>query len=527
MKLNKKLVVGALSTVMGLSVTGAISGTFAWYQYSTRATASLIGLNTADTGVLEVSADGTNFKRDLVAADLLDGRADSKITPVTFGMVNNGEALPAQAYKRPDLSLNSEGAYPGSYAQVYEEADSDHDYIQYDVYVRARKVKNAAGGFENVEKDVYFTDIVLEDENHKIDSALRVHLAIDENNDGNADKNFLFARSAVNGLQLYGVLDLDNDDHPDIKGGYQWVEHREDLVYYGNEGDFQNAIAMSDLKADKESDKSIDPEHNVGKKLFTTSASNAVKVTVTVWLEGWDNTVAEHRKSVSMVSPEKNIYVLDESIKGEDLTGKGLFTRSADAPYTYTVAAGLAEEGEAYYAVHYRKVHLDKNDAIPANTFRASADASAAFVAAGTVSANDGVDYFVVVDRDVSSTLRRSLADTSAYYTESAGVYTEATGPVDGAETYYRKLVEASGTEAVAATAETDAESVEGLYTRSGDAGNYVFTEAHGRNVNGTAYYSLDDVTINDVPMWTGEGTDGVEFKFGLTFDVGSNAFAE
>lgn len=523
MKTNKKLIVSSLASVMAISMVGSIAGTVAWYQFNTRVTTSLIGTNVAETGVLEVSATSASagFTRDLIAADLLNGRTNgSKVTPVTFGKLGAQDALPAQAYKNPRADANMDATNPGSYAEVYELADKNHDYIQYDVWFRARDVENVSGGFEQVEKDVFLSDIVLEDENHAIEGALRVHLAIDENGDSTVDRNLLFAKSAVNGLQLYGVLDCDDDGKADIKGGYQWNEHRNDLVYYGNAGDYQNAVAMNDLKATKTGTE-INPvsDANIGKKIFTTPTTGATKVTVTIWLEGWDNSVAEETITRAVA---ENQYAQIESIKAEDLTGKGLFTKSGD-PAVYAAATGLAVTGTTYYAVSFEEIHLDKGVVIPANTYRASRDATAAYVAAGTVSENNGVDYYIAHDK--AATVRYAEADTSAYFTESAGVYSAASGAAASGTTYYQKLATAAGTVSVAASVATGAQSVEGLYTRSGEAGNYVFTEAHGRNVTGTDYYTLDEVNFQHVPMWSGEDTDGVEFKFGMTFDVGTNAF--
>ncbi len=530
MKFNKKIIVPALSTVMGLSLVGGIAGTFAWYQYSTQATTSLLATNVAETGVLEISATSASagFKRDLITADLLGARENSNVTPVTFGQIVNGDPLPADAYKNPNASLNGKaGVTPGSYEDVYEAADAAHDYIQYNIWVRAREVGNVADGLKQVAKDVFLTDIVLEDYNegeHYIDSALRVHLAVDEDNNGTAEKNFLFAKDAVDGLQLYGVLDCDNDDHPDIKGGYEWKDGRNDLVYYGNAGEYQKAIAKDSLLATKVSGN-IDPHSNdnIDKKLFTTPTSGAAKVTVTIWLEGWDNSVASHKKNVSLQTV-KNIYIQDETMKAESLTGKGLFTKAGNE---YAVASGDAVTGTSYYAVSYEKVHLVKGSAITALTYRATADATAAFVAEGTVGAEEGEDYYIVHDKDVSSSIRYAVADTSAsYFVKDSENYVPAPASeaVSGT-TYYRLLAEAAGAEAVNASTATGTESVEGLYTRSGDAGNYVFTAAHGKNVMGTTYYSLSNVNIENVPMWTGLNTIGAQFKFGLTFDVGQDAF--
>ena len=72
MKISKKIIISSLSTALGVSMVGAISGTVAWYQYNTAVRTSLIGMNVAETGVLEISATSatTGFRRDLVTSDL-------------------------------------------------------------------------------------------------------------------------------------------------------------------------------------------------------------------------------------------------------------------------------------------------------------------------------------------------------------------------------------------------------------------------------------------------------------------------
>ena len=508
---------------MGLSMVGGIAGTFAWYQYSTQATTSFIGTSVGQTGVLEVSATSATagFKRDLIAADLLAGRANNKVTPMTFGALVADGSLPANAYKNPNASKNK-GSNPGSYGQAYQAATAAEDYIQYSVYVRARDAQNNL-----LAKDVFLTDIVLEDADHKIDKALRVHVAIDEDGDDAADKYLLFGRDAVEGLRLFGYLDCDDDGSADIKGGYQWVAGRESLVTYGNAGDFQDAIAMDDLVATVEGDGSIDPLNadNIGKKLFTTitTENKAVKVTVTVWLEGWDNRIANFQKDgVKVGALTENIYEEDASVIGEDLTGKGLYTKAAGV---YTVAAGIAEPAQHYYAVDYRLVHLAKDEVIPADTYRATALATADFIDAGTVEAVNGIDVYEVIDREVS--VKASKADTSDRFVKDAGNYVASSGVADNAKTYYRQVAGPVATEAVPSTTPAGTVSVEGKYKLDVDTEfNEVYVLAHGLNEAGVAYYTLAEATVDDVPMWAA-ATVGVDFKFGLTFDVGENAFKD
>ena len=51
MKVNKKLIVPFLSSVIGLSIAGGLGGAFAWYQYNTQVSVSFVGSSVADSSV--------------------------------------------------------------------------------------------------------------------------------------------------------------------------------------------------------------------------------------------------------------------------------------------------------------------------------------------------------------------------------------------------------------------------------------------------------------------------------------------
>ena len=59
---NKKIIVSTLALAMGAALAGSISGTVAWYQYSTRAPAEFLGVAAHCTENIElrIKATGTN-----------------------------------------------------------------------------------------------------------------------------------------------------------------------------------------------------------------------------------------------------------------------------------------------------------------------------------------------------------------------------------------------------------------------------------------------------------------------------------
>ena len=190
MKMKKGLIVSSLSTTMAVSLVAGIAGTIAWYQFNTRVSTTLIGTNVANSGVLQISKDGTNWGRDLVTADLVGHEIE--LTPVTFGALNANDSLPDVAYKNGhadsvwDELEEDRDAYDPSGYNAYEPAVKYKDYVQYTVYIKALEASNT--GEAQVAKDVYLTDITFDDVGSGvISSALRAHLAIDTTGDGVED----------------------------------------------------------------------------------------------------------------------------------------------------------------------------------------------------------------------------------------------------------------------------------------------------------------------------------------------------
>lgn len=307
-KVSKKLIVSSLASVMAVSLVGAVTGTVAWYQYNTRVTTSLIGMNVAETGVLEISATSATagYRADLVTADL--GLASTRITPVTFNNDANQTAtgvLPTNAYKNPNHAKNrvakdaGVGHAAGSYADVYTAAStstaSEAGYIQYTVYIRGKTVDNVTGGFTQTAEEVKLLDLTLNEvDSGSITEGMRIHLACyDDSASGTADRNFLLSKTAKTELPLFGKLDLDGDGVADRLGGYEWLTDRDDVVTYGKDGVTQSTQAISALVA-------------ANTTIVTTPAvaDHASKIVITVWLEGWDYAVGSQTiKNVTATKP--------------------------------------------------------------------------------------------------------------------------------------------------------------------------------------------------------------------------------
>ena len=280
MKLNKKIAVPFLSTVVGLSLIGGVGGAVAWYQYNSRVTASYIGTAVANSGILQIGHDENDtivWGRDYVQGD----ETLNTLAPVTFGQLGQDLSLPGPAYAYPE-------AGKGSYTS-WQQAVANEDYVQFNVYLKAQQADATAtetGGYKQIVKDVYISDIVMRDAIADVDKsvapALRMHIDVD------GGKKFLLAPQAVTDLELSAKLDLDRDGEIDKVGGYAWNSGRSADVTYGNAGDKQNAPAMSSIvQARDEHGEMPDPSSPSDKLICRTKENGAQKITITIWLEGW------------------------------------------------------------------------------------------------------------------------------------------------------------------------------------------------------------------------------------------------
>ena len=345
MKLNKKIAVPFLSTVMGLSLIGGVGGAVAWYQYNSRVTASFIGTSVANTGVLQIGqkvasprlypADyedeqlrGTQMEdqygnklwdysmvwgRDLNNSTFTGSVDSNKLSPVTFGALQDDPdhdgaqkvytgRLPSKAYTSPEAG---KGPYQLSHVEnagteqettVYEDnwkvATAGKEYVQFDIYLRALQPDSSAvedtanqipSVYKLIEKDVYLSQVVLENavNGKTVDEALRVHLGMNKG-EGTSEKNILISKSGKQ-TTLSGSLDLDADGQPDKVGGWAWSADKDTDVVYGNAGDVQSPKSAASVVQSR--DAAVDTTKMICKT--SSDKTKEVKITVTVWLEGW------------------------------------------------------------------------------------------------------------------------------------------------------------------------------------------------------------------------------------------------
>ena len=284
---NKKIIVGALGLLAGAGLVGSLSGSVAWYQYSTRATMSYMGTSVHCTEALQISLDGTNWYSDLNNSQIqtaADTHTGMKLQPITEG------AARARNLATAPTSFKGNPIY-----QYFDYANwiaaDDAAYLQYDVYLRVKDI-NGEATEKFLEKDVYLADLTVAANaktgapyaNAGVTGAdfakgLRFHIT-----DGTTG-NLITTHTDDISTTLGGYLDLNNDNADDKSVGYEWQETT--ATKYGNDTFVQTAGKMSSFDVnDDVADFDITEKTALG-RTNTKGNNQALKFTVTIWLEGW------------------------------------------------------------------------------------------------------------------------------------------------------------------------------------------------------------------------------------------------
>ena len=267
--MNKKIIVSALAIAMGATLAGSISGTVAWYQYSTRAQAAYIGTSVGLSENLEVKTSASTWKRELTSTeiDTAKGSTGTVMNPVTTGALAKNEDVPAATnfYANPEYGMSGYSTWTKATAA---------NVVQFTLNFHYKKTDASGGAATYVAKKLNLINLTIVDESGAdLYKAVRVHFA-------SGTKYNLFARDSQTDVaspsdittDTYGNLDTGNNGVYDQTEGYEWDTRS--TVVYGDDDTHQVA-------------------NNAGKTdlafyLADIPASEAgVAVTVTIWLEGW------------------------------------------------------------------------------------------------------------------------------------------------------------------------------------------------------------------------------------------------
>ena len=315
MKMNKnKIMISALALTMGAALAGSVSGTVAWFQYSTRAQASYIGSSAHCSEMLEVKAVGdhattgeTEWASELSATDIAGVLSDTngnKLAPISTGAMAQNAALPkigGTGADAEDPKFYKNPVYQFEDSAVWGLADKSN-YVQFQLKFHVKDIDGTANNYLDGH-NLYLTNLEIvsladaagsSTSDLDLKKAVRVHIS-----DGDS-YNALFALGAGSDSTLttvvHGNLDLNNDGSLDQSAGYEWTDSRTTLDY-GNPSHAASPagqVAYDTAKATNfasDTDPSAISSTTVAPGLIGAIDDDVdgIVLTVTMWLEGWTN----------------------------------------------------------------------------------------------------------------------------------------------------------------------------------------------------------------------------------------------
>ena len=320
MKMNKtKIIVPALALAMGAALAGSVSGTVAWFQYSTRAQAAYIGTTAHCSEALEIQATkvgvaptDNGWKTELKATDIAAASADtgSELSPITSGVLAKDAALTPANFK-------SNPIYQYFEYEKWQAATADN-YVQFDLHFRVRDV-DGENPANLLAKKLYLSDLSIvslkdktpsgyeEDGDSDLFKAVRVHIAC-----GSTYK--LFANDGTTATEVTTSvgqkLDLNQDGSLDTTPAYSDWEAGTETIYGASGNQVANNVGAANLFANDDDPSAIVP--NSGLLGTTTKSSTMLKATVTMWIEGWaglghQDAVLYTAEDAEVIAGEKNV----------------------------------------------------------------------------------------------------------------------------------------------------------------------------------------------------------------------------
>ena len=307
--MSKKIIISSLAILIGASLAGSVTGTIAWYQYSTRSQVIYTGTSAHCSKLLQLSVDDgdDDFSNNVWGNDIGSALLPSpSFSPVTSADMGKDDPISVKTkYESDGVTPKATGllySAPGVGQGYYENwlFANPESYAQFTILVRVKDMNSSLDALAN---DVYLTDLTIQDasnSNVDLSNAIRVHLAIQSPD--SSTKNLLFSKESEE-TEVGGFLDLNGDGELD-ESGYEWEKHP--CVYGGgtvttsinpSTGKEEYSVDPSMQYSYRADDSSIIASENSegeivgGLVLGKTSASDNefLKIVVTIWLEGWSN----------------------------------------------------------------------------------------------------------------------------------------------------------------------------------------------------------------------------------------------
>lgn len=338
MKIKKKsIIIPAFALLIGASLAGSISGTVAWYQFSTRASAAYVGVSGGTVGNLKLRLGTTvednewltRLTFDDVANYLASSDYGSSVLPITSGAMDKDASLNRDGVDGDDFYLNPIYGQKGAYAN-WQKADKAN-YVKIPLqlcYVERDGIKEGGADAKYIAKEVFLSDLLIQEDHTNADydngpradlsDAIRFHIsAFKDGADEDQKVNRLISKKGgttlTNGkldLNGDGILDAEYDsdkygfggnDATDIiygEGEQVAFSNEQDVragTYYDSEGNELNDAEVYPMIVKNVGDSlDIDEdskEYDAGKSkaIGSTVASNSefLNVEITIWVEGW------------------------------------------------------------------------------------------------------------------------------------------------------------------------------------------------------------------------------------------------
>ena len=346
--MKKKIIIPAFALLIGAALAGSVTGTAAWYQYSTKANVALIGASGGAAGNLNIRIRKANqtvnqgwttfISKESLDSYLSDAGYGSKIRPVTpAGAMDKDDALPVDNNEELDFLANP---IPGKAEYDDWKRADKANYVVIPLqlrYVQRDGVKDSNGiDEENLLREVYLSDLTLEKRTsapaaantEDISGALRFHISSYVSDAPTVKESRLISKKGGT-TATSGKLDLDGDGNPDTarasdKYGFDEVVDTDTEIVYGDDG---NQVSFTAEKLDapatgrqyydatntlvaetdsvysliaksregKNGDDLVDGDANLkydgthSKSIGSTVASTEkfLNVDITIWVEGW------------------------------------------------------------------------------------------------------------------------------------------------------------------------------------------------------------------------------------------------
>lgn len=276
MKTQNKIVITSLALVAVLGTVGSVSSSIAWFQYVTRVRAAYSGTTIVATKMLAMSVDNGLTYFNKIDSETLRNHTigGDNFAPVTTGPQAKNAEL-STFYSQPDYQ---QGLY-----ENWLPANPDY-YASFSFLIKVDKMGEEPTSLTN---DIYLTDLTIVDAvsnglNKDLANAVRVHIKAE----GPTTNNYLFAKNTTSTV-VGGYLDLNNDGDIDLAKGYEF-EYPGGIIpscIYGGLGLTQQSYLSNDptiFPSTVESDVS-------GGTPIGVASEQPLKITVTIWLEGWAN----------------------------------------------------------------------------------------------------------------------------------------------------------------------------------------------------------------------------------------------